>query len=124
MHVTLVEHAVRYLGGKPDFYLSLAKSLLVSFVLERTSKNHHKSVSDLLSVMLGLQYGEVEHRVWYSTYLDRLHNYRPATPNESFNLQGTKQLLEIQAARFYRMDCYHSAKQFLRAKKRTVSRNN
>ena len=34
-YASLVSHATKYLGGKSDFYLSLAKSLLVKFVREQ-----------------------------------------------------------------------------------------
>jgi hypothetical protein len=51
-YASLVEHAARYLGGKSDFYLNLAKALLVNFVQAHTNKNHDKAVADLLSVML------------------------------------------------------------------------
>ena len=59
-YASLVKHASKYLGGKSDFYLSLAKAALVNFVRERTKDDHPKDVANLLSVMLGEEYGEVE----------------------------------------------------------------
>jgi hypothetical protein len=120
-YASLVEHAARYLGGKSDFYLHLAKALLVRFVHEHTNKHHDKEVADLLSVMLGLEYGEVDHRIWRSSYQKRFIHYRP-DPTDSPVLRAKKTLLECEAAVFYRMDVGHPGKQYIRKNRLTVSR--
>lgn len=120
-YASLVEHAARYLGGKSDFYLNLAKALLVGFVLEHTNQNHDKEVVDLLSVMLGLNYGEVDHRIWRGNYNQRYMHYRP-DPNDSPVLRAKKTLLECEAAVFYRMDVGHPGEQYLRQNRLTVLR--
>ncbi len=121
-YASLLEHAFKFLGGKSDFYLNLAKALLVRFVRERTNKYHNKEVADLLSVMLGLEYGEVEHRVWRGKYQKRFTHYRP-DPTDSPSLRAKKTLLECEAAILYRMDVLHPGQQHLRKEGRTVSRN-
>ncbi len=121
-YASLVEHATTYLGGKSDFYLHLAKALLVKFVHAHTSKNHDKIVADLLSVMLGLKYGEVDHRIWRSNYHQRYTHYRP-DPNDSPDLRAKKTLLECEAAVFYRVDVGHPGEQYLRENRLTVLRD-
>ena len=121
-YASLVEHAARYLGGKSDFYLNLAKALLVNFVKAHTNKNHDKIVADLLSVMLGLEYVEVDHRIWRSNYHRRHTHYRPY-PADSPVLRAKKTLLECEAAVFYRMDVGHPGEQYLRQGKVTVQRS-
>lgn len=120
-YASLVEHAARYLGGKSDFYLHLAKALLVKFVHAHTNKNHDKIVADLLSVMLGLSYGEVDHRIWRSNYHQRYTHYRP-DPNDSPDLRAKKTLLECEAAVFYRVDVGHPGEQYLRQNRLTALR--
>jgi hypothetical protein len=120
-YASLVEHAATYLGGKSDFYLHLAKALLVRFVHEHTNKNHDKIVADLLSVMLGLEYGEVDHRIWRSKYHQRHTHYRP-DPTDSPVLRAKKTLLECTAAVFYRMDVGHPGEQYLRQNRLTILR--
>ncbi len=120
-YASLVKHASKYLGGKSDFYLSLAKAALVNFVRERTKDDHPKDVANLLSVMLGEEYGEVEHRVWQGTYHDRFTHYRP-DPNDSPRLRAMKTLLECEAVVLYRMDILHPGKKYLRQVRKTVQR--
>jgi hypothetical protein len=121
-YASLAEHSAKYIGGKSDFYLSLAKALLVGFVHEHANKDHDKSVADLLSMMLGPSYGEVDHRVWRNNYHRRHAHYRP-DPTDSPVLRAKKSLLECEAAVFYRMDVCHPGKQYIRSNRRTVSRN-
>lgn len=105
-YASLVEHAARHLGGKSDFYLQLAKALLAGSVHQHASEYHDAKVAALLSVMLGPEYGEVEHRVWRNKYKKRLTDYRP-DPTDSPSLRAKKTLLECEAAIFYRMDVLH-----------------
>ena len=49
---------MRYIGGKSDFYLNLAKAMLVQFVRNHTEGYHDVAIAKLLSVMLGTGYGE------------------------------------------------------------------
>jgi hypothetical protein len=44
---SLVKHASKYLGGKSDFYLSLAKATLVNFIREHTKDDHPKDARNL-----------------------------------------------------------------------------
>jgi hypothetical protein len=120
-YASLVEHAARYLGGKSDFYLNLAKAMLVNFVQAHTNNHHDRIVADLLSVMLGLRYGEVDHRIWRSNYHRRHTHYRP-DPADSPALRAKKTLLECEAAIFYRVDVGHPGEQYLRQNKLTVPR--
>jgi len=120
-YASLVEHSARYLGGKSNFYLSLAKALLVRFVHDHTNKNHDKTVANLLSVMLGTNYGEVDHRIWRSNYHRRHAHYRPDPPDSPV-LRAKKTLLECEAAVFYRMDVGHPGEQYLRKNRLTISR--
>jgi hypothetical protein len=113
----LVEHAVNFIGGKSDFYLSLAKALLVEFVHERTKEFHHAKVANLLTVKLGLGYSEVDHRNWRSKYLRRRKGYRP-DPADSEVLRMKKNLMEVRAATFYRTDTLHPFKQHHRKQHR------
>jgi hypothetical protein len=117
----LVKHAVKYIGGKSDFYLPLAKSLLVEFVYERTKDFHHAKVVDLLSVMLGSGYSELDHRIWYSKYLRRRKGYR-ADPADSPSLRMKKTLIEVHAAIIHRMDIHHGGDQCLRQNGSTIMR--
>jgi hypothetical protein len=112
-YASLVEHAARYLGGKSDFYLRLAKALLAGFVHQQTNEYHDPEVAKLLSVMLGPEYGEVEHRVWRSNYKKQFTHYRP-DPVDSPSLRAKKTLLECEAAIFYRMDVLHSGTKHVR----------
>lgn len=109
----LVNHAVDYIGGKSDFYLSLAKALLENFVHERTKHSHDEKVADLLSAMLGEDYSADNHRNWRKTYLRRREGYRP-DPADSPSLRMKKTLLEVHAATGYRMDILHPGPQYLR----------
>jgi hypothetical protein len=118
---SLVEHAARYLGGKSDFYLSLAKALLVAFVRQRTHDDHHKEVADLLSAMLGEEYGRLEHGVWRNLYQKRLMNYQP-DPADPPSLLAKKTLLESAAAILYRMDVLHPGEKYVRQKRSTALR--
>jgi hypothetical protein len=120
-YAALVKHAVKYIGGKSDFYLHLAKALLVDFVHVRTKRQHDEYVVDLLSVMFGEEYNAVEHRIWRGKYQKRLAEYRP-DPADSPHLRSKKTLLECRAAIFYRMNILHSGKQYLRQQGRTVLR--
>jgi len=120
-YASLVKHASKHLGGKSDFYLNLAKAALVNFVRERTNDDHPKDVADLLSVMLGEEYGEVEHRVWQGKYQDRLTHYQRG-PNDSPRLRAMKTLLECEAAVLYRMDTLHPGTKYLRQVRKTVQR--
>src|SRR5208282_500932 len=43
-YASLVEHAARYIGGKSDFYLHLAKALLAGFVHQHASEYHDARV--------------------------------------------------------------------------------
>jgi len=117
----LVEHAVLYLGGKSDFYLNLAKILVVDFVQKYTKANHDRWTADLLSITCGLEYGESEHRVWRNAYSKRFKNYRP-DPADSATLRAKKTLLECEAAVFYRMDVLLPSPQNIRDNRITVSR--
>ena len=121
-YASLVKHASRHLGGKSDFYLSLAKATLVGFVRERTKDEHPKDVAHLLSVMIGEEYGEVEHRVWQGKYQDRLTHHQP-DPNDSPRLRAMKTLMECDAAVLYRMDILHTGKKYLRQVRKTVLRH-
>jgi len=112
---------VRYIGGKSDFYLNLAKAMLVQFVRNHTEGYHDVAIAKLLSVMLGTGYGEVDHRVWRGKYEKRLKQYRP-NPTDTPALRAKKTLLECYAARLYRMDILHPGKQHLRRMRRTVLR--
>jgi hypothetical protein len=109
----LVEHAVKYIGGKSDFYLSLAKAMLEEFVRERTKNSHDEKVVDLLAAMLGEQYAAEDHRNWRRTYQRRRNGYRP-DPRDSASLRIKKTLLEVHAASGYRMDVFHPGPQYLR----------
>jgi hypothetical protein len=120
-YASLVKHASKYLGGKSDFYLSLAKAALVNFVRARTNDDHPKDVANLLSVMLGLKYAEVEHRIWQSKYQDRFTHHQP-DPNDSPRLRAMKTLLECEAAVLYRMDILHPGTKYLRRVRKTVLR--
>lgn len=120
-YASLVEHAARYLGGKSDFYLSLAKALLASFVRERTHDDYHKEVADLLSIMLGEQYGRIEHGVWRNLYQERLTHYRP-DPQDPPSLRAKKTLLECEAAIFYRNDVLHTGDKYVRQERSTALR--
>lgn len=136
----LVHHAVKYLGGKSDFYLHLAKALLVQFVSTHAKGAYDAKVASLLSVMLGVDYGEVHHRMWRSKYEKRRRSYRsefnsptprlgailfePNVPSQSPWLRAKTNLLECHAAILYRMDILHPGKQHLRKKGRTVLRSN
>lgn len=120
-YAALVEHAVKYIGGKSDFYLHLAKALLVDFVWKRTKSYHHKYVVDLLSVMFGDEYSEVDHRVWWGKYQKRLMQYRP-DPSDSPSLRAKKTLLGCNAAIQYRMGILHPGQRHLRKQGRTVTR--
>jgi hypothetical protein len=120
-YASLVDHAFKYLGGKSDFYLNLAKTLLVRFVRERTNKDYNKEVAKLLSVMVGLEYGDVEHRVFRGKYEKRFMHYRP-DPTDSPSLRAKKTLLECVAAILYRMHTLHTGDQHLRQEGRTVLR--
>jgi hypothetical protein len=121
-YASLVDHASRYLGGKSDFYLHLAKALLAHFVHQQTEKYHDAEVATLLSVMLGTGYGEVNHRIWRSKYQNTFSNYQP-DPTDSQVLRAKKTLLECEAAVFYRMDALHPGERYIRKKQSTFSRN-
>jgi hypothetical protein len=118
-YASLVEHAAKYLGGKSDFYLSLSKALLVRFVHLHTKAYHDMEVANLLSAMIGPEYGEVEHRIWRSKYLRRFRTYRP-DPNDSSSMRAKKTLLECEAAVSYRMDIGHPGKRHIRLEGLTV----
>lgn len=120
-YASLVSHATKYLGGKSDFYLSLAKAILVNSIREHTGDDHPKEVANLLSVMLGLEYAEVEHRVWQNNYSERFNQYQP-DPSDSSSLRAMKTLLECDAAILYRMDVLHSGTKHLRHLRKTVLR--
>ena len=121
-YASLVEHAARYIGGKSDFYLHLAKALLAGFVHQHASEYHDAKVAALLSVMLGPEYGEVEHRVWRNNYKKRFTDYRP-DPADSPSLRAKKTLLECEAAIFYRMDVLHSGTKHVRQEGFTALRS-
>jgi hypothetical protein len=120
-YVSLVEHAAKYLGGKSDFYLNIAKAVLVRFVRRRTGQYHHGKVARLLSVMLGPEYLQVNHLVWFKSYQQRLQHYRPDR-EDSPALRVKKTLLECEAAIFYRMDILHPGDKFVRKNRLTVQR--
>jgi hypothetical protein len=120
-YVSLVEHAAKYLGGKSDFYLNVAKAVLVRFVWHHTGQHHHGKVARLLSVMLGPEYLQPNHVVWFGSYQERLQHYRPDREDSSA-LRAKKTLLECEAAIFYRMDILHMGTKFIRKNRRTVLR--
>jgi hypothetical protein len=120
-YVSLVEHAAIYLGGKSDFYLNIAKAVLVRFVRQHTGQYHHGKVAMLLSVMLGPEYLQPNHLVWFGSYQQRLQHYRPDR-EDSPALRAKKTLLECEAAIFYRMDILHMGSKFIRKNRRTVLR--
>jgi hypothetical protein len=72
-------------------------------------------------VMLGTNYGEVDHRIWRSNYHRRHAHYRPDPPDSPV-LRAKKTLLECEAAVFYRMDVGHPGEQYLRKNRLTISR--
>ena len=117
----VVKHAVDFIGGKSDFYLSLAKALLEKFVHRCTKEFHDEEVVDLLSVMLGEEYSAVRHRNWRSKYMKRRRGYRP-DPADPLSLRIRKTLLEAQAAVLYRMGALHPGAKHLRPKRHTVTR--
>lgn len=117
----LVDHAVKYIAGRHDFYLNIAKARLVNFVLKHTGKHHHKEVANLLWVNLGGEYGEVEHRIWHSNYLDRAERFR-ASPEDSPSLRAKKNLLECRAAILLRFDVQHPGNKYLRVGGQSVLR--
>jgi hypothetical protein len=120
-YVSLVEHAARYLGGKSDFYLNIAKAVLVGFVRQHTGRYHHGKVARLLSVMLGVEYLQPNHLVWFGSYQQRLQHYRPDR-EDSPALRAKKTLLECEAAILYRMDILHAGSKLIRKNRRTVLR--
>jgi hypothetical protein len=120
-YVSLVEHAAKYLGGKSDFYLNVAKAVLVLFVWQHTGQYHHGKLARLLSVMLGPEYGQPDHLVWFGSYQQRLQHYRPDR-EDSPALRAKKTLLECEAAIFYRMDILHTGSKFIKKNRRTVLR--
>ena len=120
-YVSLVDHAAKYLGGKSDFYLNVAKAVLVRFVWQHTGQYHHGKVATLLSVMLGPRYGQTEHIVWFRSYQQRLQDYRPDR-EDSPALRAKKTLLECAAALFYRMDIHHPGDKFIKESRKTVLR--
>jgi hypothetical protein len=120
-YVSLVEHAAKYLGGKSDFYLNVAKAVLVRFVRQHTGRYHHGKVARLLSVMLGVEYIQPNHLVWFGSYQQRLQHYRPDR-EDSPALRAKKTVLEREAAIFYRMDILHPGSKLIRKKRRTVLR--
>jgi len=120
-YVSLVEHATKSLGGKSDFYLNVAKAVLVQFVRQRTGQYHHGKVARLLSVILGTGYGQAEHLVWFGSYRQRRQHYSP-DQKDSPALRAKKTLLEREAAIFYRMDILHQNSKFIKKARRTVVR--
>jgi hypothetical protein len=121
-YVSLLEHSVKYLGGKADFYLSLAKAALDDFITKHTGQHYDSDVTCLLSVMLGPEYEEQKHRVWRSSYKKRLKNFHP-DPSDSPSLREKKTLLECEAAIRYRMDVLHPGDKYLRQEAGTVLRS-
>ena len=120
-YASLIEHAVEFVGGKSDFYLHLARARLLSFVKKHTGKPYDVHVARLLSVMLGAEYGNVNHRMWRDKLEKTLLKYEP-DPNDSEVLRAKKTLLECHAAIFYRMNILHPGKQYLRKNRFTVLR--
>jgi hypothetical protein len=120
-YASLIEHAVGFIGGKSDFYLHVARARLVSFVKTHTGKYHDAKVARLLSVMLGPEYLEGNHRVWRDKLNKTLMHYQP-DPGDSPSLRAKKTLLECRAAIFYRSNILHSGKQYLRKQRLTVLR--
>jgi hypothetical protein len=120
-YVSLVEHAAKYLGGKSDFYLNVAKAVLVRFVRQHTGRYHHGKVARLLSVMLGVEYIQPNHLVWFESYRQRRQHYSP-DKEDSPALRAKKTVLEREAAIFYRMDILHQGSKFIKKNRRTVLR--
>lgn len=120
-YASLIEHTVEFIGGKSDFYLHLARARLLSFVKMHTGKPHDVHVARLLSVMLGADYGNVNHRVWRDKLEKVLLDYQP-NPADSPSLRAKKTLLECRAAIFYRMNILNPGKQYLRKNRFTVLR--
>jgi hypothetical protein len=120
-YASLIEHAVDFIGGKSDFYLHLARARLLGFVKMHTGKPYDVHVARLLSVMLGDEYGNVNHRVWRDKFENTLAHYQP-DPDDSQTLRAKKTLLECHAAIFYRMNILNPGKQYLRKNRFTVLR--
>lgn len=116
---TLVDHAVKYIAGRNDFYLHIAKARLANAVLKHTGKHHHKHVANLLSVNVGDGYAEAEHRVWHSTYLDRIERFQ-SDPEDSPAVRAKKNLLECRAAILLRLDVRHPGDKYLRVRGASV----
>jgi hypothetical protein len=121
-YLSLAEHATKYLGGKSDFYLGIAKARLVRFVRLHTGRYHHGRVATLLSVILRPEYGQIEHIVWFSLYQQRLQHYCPDR-KDSAAVRAKKTLLECEAAIFYRMDVLHPGSKSIKQRRRTSVRS-
>lgn len=120
-YASLVEHAAKYLGGKSDFYLNVSKAVLVRFVRQHTGRYHHGKVARLLSVILGTDYLQPNHLVWFESYKQRRQHYSP-DKEDSPALRVKKTVLEREAAMFYRMDVLHPGSKLIKKKRRTVVR--
>jgi hypothetical protein len=98
----LVEHAVKHLGGKTDFYLHVAKGRIIHYVREHTGSYHDSEVSELIAAALGSHYTEEDHRGWRIAYHKRIQTHSRGADTPVLRMKKT--LLERRAANLYRSD--------------------